>query len=329
MPSRASLSLDQLQVLLTVAETGSFAGAARRLNRATSAISYAIDTLEAQLGLSLFHRDATRRPTLTREGEAVVSEARSVAYGADMLRARVKGLLEGLEAEVSLAVDEMFPSDRLVEILKRFHDKFPTVPVRLNTEVLGGIERLIRSGESSIGVGGALHMENDGLRQFHVGAVRLIPVAAPAHPLALARRAKPGAAREHLQLVLTEHPVANGRDFGVVGAKVWRVSDLASKHALLLAGIGWGGMPEPTVRADIEIGKLARLNLPDWRGGEYTMQAIHKTDTPPGPAGRWLIERLVTLTDGVEAPTQEIAKPIIGKGRRQSPRSASARRSRR
>jgi hypothetical protein len=56
------------------------------------------------------------------------------------------------------------------------------------------------------------------------------------------------------------------------------------------------------------------LNLPDWRGGEYAMQAIHMTDTPPGPAGRWLIERLATLSDGVEVSTQEIARPIDDKG---------------
>jgi hypothetical protein len=88
-------------------------------------------------------------------------------------------------------------------------------------------------------------------------------------------------------------------------------------------------MPEPIVRADIESGRLVRLNLPDWRGGEYTMQAIHKTDTPPGPAGRWLIERLVTLSDAVAAPVQQISKRIKVKGRRQSQRGAPARRPRR
>jgi hypothetical protein len=83
-------------------------------------------------------------------------------------------------------------------------------------------------------------------------------------------------------------------------------------------------MPEPTVRADIESGKLVRLKLPEWRGGEYTLQAIHKIDTPPGPAGRWLIERLVTLSDGVEMPAQEITKPVEGKGHRQLRKRASA-----
>ena len=293
MPSPLALNLSQLQVLLTVVETGSFAAAARRLNRATSAISYAVDTLEAQLGLALFERDATRRPRLTREGEAVVSEARSIAHGADMLRARVKGLTEGLEAEVSLALDEMFPAARLVALLKGFNTRFPTVPVRLKLDVLGGIERLVRSGDWEIGVGGVLHMEGHGLTQIPLDSPRLIPVAAAGHPLAKAGRTGLGATREHLQLVLSEHDPGNRRDFGVVGAKVWRVGDLASKLALLRSGLGWGGMPEPMVRADIAAGRLVHLDLLDWRGGEYPMQVVHRGDSPPGPAGHWLIAQLV------------------------------------
>src|SRR5258708_13187850 len=58
-------SMDQLLVLLTVGEEGSFTAAARRLQRATSAISYAIDTLGTHLALPLFARGTTRKPTLT------------------------------------------------------------------------------------------------------------------------------------------------------------------------------------------------------------------------------------------------------------------------
>jgi hypothetical protein len=82
-------------------------------------------------------------------------------------------------------------------------------------------------------------------------------------------------------------------------------------------------MPEPTVRADIESGRLVRLTLPESRGGEYPMQAIHKIDTPPGRTGPWLIERLATLSDGAEPPAQGITKPSKGKGRRQLQRRAS------
>src|SRR5258707_1326424 len=147
--------------------------------------------------------------------------------------------------------------------------------------------------------------------------------------LAQAREASPPQARDFVQLVLSERqPAAETRDLGVVSLNTWRIGDQATRHKLLLAGLGWGGMPEPIVRADIESGRLVRLNLPDWRGGEYNMQAIHKIDTPPGPAGRWLIERLVTLSDKAEAPVPGMTKPIKRKGRRRPPRrqrSVSAR----
>jgi DNA-binding transcriptional LysR family regulator len=99
----------------------------------------------------------------------------------------------------------------------------------------------------------------------------------------------------------------------------WRIGDLALKHKLLLSGLGWGGMPEPMVRADIESGKLVRLDLPDWRGGIYPMQVVHKVETPPGPAGRWLIERLVAISSGAgtDIVPPEAAKPTNVKRRRQ------------
>jgi DNA-binding transcriptional LysR family regulator len=290
-------SIDQLIVLLAVEEEGSFTAAAKRLGRATSAISYAIDTLEQQLGLTLFDRGTTRKPKLTREGEAIVSEAKAVAFSVETLRARVRGFLDDLEPEVSLVVDSLLPLARLTRLLSEFNTRFPTVPVRLLIETLGGVERAVRSGHARIGVGSQLHMTMTGFRRVDIEPVRMIPVAAPNHPLARTTAGAPREASDFIQLILSERPAADGQDFGVVSLNSWRIGDLAAKHALLLAGLGWGGMPEATVRADIEAGQLSKLSLPNWRGGEHTLQAVHKVDTPPGPAGRWLIERLVTLTD--------------------------------
>ncbi|MEA3065649.1 MAG: hypothetical protein QOJ27_2101, partial [Sphingomonadales bacterium] len=189
---------------------------------------------------------------------------------------------------------------RLTRLLRDFNDKFPTVPIRLLVETLGGVERALRDDHARIGVGSQLHMTMTGFRRVDIEAVRLIPVAAPSHPLARVTKAAPREASDFIQLILSERPAADGRDFGVVSLNSWRIGDLAAKHALLLAGLGWGGMPEPAVRADIEAGRLVRLNLRNWRGGEYNLQAVHKVDTPPGPAGRWLIERLATLSDELE-----------------------------
>jgi DNA-binding transcriptional LysR family regulator len=205
----------------------------------------------------------------------------------------LRGLLDGLEAEVSLVVDSVYPSDQLPAALNDFHTKFPTVPLRISVQALEGVERLVRNGNAWIGVGGLLHMDITGLQRIETGAVRLIPVAAPNHLLALSGATSSSRGRQYLQLVLSNQPAAEGRDYGAVSLANWRVGDLTIKHKLLVGGIGWGGMPEPMVRADIESGRLVRLDLRDWRGGEYAMQVMHKTETPPGPAGRWLIERLV------------------------------------
>ena len=288
MPRPGVPSLDQLAVFLTVVETGSFAAAGRRLGRATSAVSYAIANLEQQLGVQLFDRGQARRPALTEAGGAVLSEARSVSVGVDNLRAKVKGLLDGLEAQISLVVDVMLPTARLVEAMRAFEATFPTVTLRLYVEALGAVIQLVHSGIADIGISG-VDATLPGIERIKVGGVELIPVAAPSHPLA-AGPAAPGAARNFVQLVLTDRStLTEGRDFSVIGVRTWRLADLGSKHALLLAGIGWGNMPEPMVHDDLAAGRLKRLDLPEWLGGFYALHAIHRTDTPPGPAAAWMI----------------------------------------
>ena len=299
MSSPGVPTFDQLRIFLAVIETGSFAGAGRRLNRATSVISYGIANLEAQLGLLLFDREGTRKPKLTVAGQAVLAEARSVAHGLDGLRAKVKGLLDGLEAEVCIAVDVMVPADRLASSLKAFSEHFPSVPLRLNIEALGAVAALVLDGRAAIGISGPLAAEIAGIERNALGSVPLIPVAAPDHPLARMSPVPPGAARQHLQLVLTDRsPLTQGRDFSVVSSHSWRLADLGSKHALLREGIGWGNMPMPAVAADLFSGALVRLDLPDHRGGAYRFDGIYRSDAPPGPAATWLLQHFAEHSVG-------------------------------
>ncbi|GGF42183.1 LysR family transcriptional regulator [Aliidongia dinghuensis] len=287
-------SLDQLRVFLTVVETGSFTAAAKKLGRAISAVSYTIANLEQQLGIALFDRDQARTPKLTEAGSAIVSKASVVAVGIDDLRASVRALLKGLEAEVTLVVDVMLPSERLVDAVQAFEATFPTVKLRLHVEALSAVAQSVRRDGAMIGIGGGLLDIEPGLELIHVGDVEMIPVAAPNHPLAQSRPVAPGAARRHRQLILTVRmPFAEGPDVGVFAAETWRVADLGAKHALLLAGIGWGNMPEPNIRADLAAGRLVRLELPEAKSGLYPFQAMYRTDQPPGPAAAWLIQRFV------------------------------------
>jgi DNA-binding transcriptional LysR family regulator len=292
-------TFDQLRVFLTVVEEGSFAGAARRLGRATSVISYSIANLEAQLGVLLFDREATRKPQLTQAGRTVLSEARTVTNGINGLRAKVKGLLQGLEAEVHLALDVMLPPCRVVDALKAFRAEFPTVSLRLYMEALSAVTQMVLNRTATIGISGPLDVEVPGLERIGVGSVELIPVAAPDHPLAVADHNVPGAGRDHIQLVLTDRsPLTDGKDRGVIGTQTWRLADLGSKHMLLREGIGWGYMPEPMVREDLETGRLVQLDVPEYKDGYVRLHAVYRTDTPPGPAGSWLIARFEAQAAG-------------------------------
>jgi DNA-binding transcriptional LysR family regulator len=285
-------SLDQLQVFLTVVETGSFTAAGRRLGRATSAISYTIANLERQLGIALFDRAHTRKPILTEAGTALLSKARAISGGIDDLRASIKGLRSGLEAQVALVVDVMLPTARLVDAVKAFEAQFPTVPLRVHVEALSAVAQLVQAGIAGIGIGGAQHTKVPGIEHVDVGGFAMIPVAAPDHPLAQESPRRPGEARRHRQLILTvRSSFAEEQDVAVFGNETWRLTDLGAKHALLLAGSGWGFMPEPAVQQDLAAGRLVQLDLPDARGGFYALRAIYRTDSPPGPAAAWMIQR--------------------------------------
>jgi DNA-binding transcriptional LysR family regulator len=287
-------TIDQLRVFLAVVEAGSFTAAAKRLNRAVSAISYTIANLEQQLGVSLFDREQTRTPILTEGGKAILSKAKVVATGVDVLRASARALLSGLEAELTVVVDVMLPRERLVDAVQAFEATYPTVKLRLHVEALSAVAQLVRRGGAMIGIGGGLLDVEPELELIHVGGVEMISVAAPTHPLARNLPNAPGAARQHRQLVLTVRtPFSEGPDVGIFAAESWRLADLGAKHDLLLAGVGWGHMPEPSVRADLKAGRLVRLQLPEAKGATYSFQAMYRTDQPPGPAGAWLIQRFV------------------------------------
>lgn len=296
-------TLDQLRIFLAVAEEGSFNRAAKRLGRALSVISYGIATLEAQLGVRLFEREGSRRPELTDAGRALLADARAVAGEVDGLMARARGIRQGLETELALAVDVMFPSSVVASVLRDFQAVFPTVDLRLHIEALGAVAALVLDGKADLAIGGLDIVDHPGLERAVVGHVELVPVAAPGHPLAEAREIAPGETRQHLQLVLTDRsPLTEGREFSVLSPRTWRLADLGAKHALLLEGIGWGNMPRHAVRADLDAGRLVELRLPEAPPLFYALHALWRRDVRPGPASTWMLE---ALTLRCQAPGDE------------------------
>ena len=106
----------------------------------------------------------------------------------DGLLAKARGLTQGLEAEVSLVVDVMLPAKRLVRALDEFRKKFPTVALRLRVEALGAVTQAVLEGMAAFGMSAdRLHVASDLLTRGPAGSVKLMPVAAPDHPLARCR----------------------------------------------------------------------------------------------------------------------------------------------
>ena len=287
-------SIDQIRIFLAVVDEGTFNGAARRLGRAISVVSYGISYLEAQLGVALFDREGSRKPQLTEAGRAVLASARAVADDIDALMARVRGHNQGLEAELTLAVDVMFPTETLARLLQDFLMAFPTVDLRLHVEALGAVAGQLLDGQADLAITGAVLVDDPALDRMAIGTVELVPVAAPGHPLARMAPVPPGTGRQYLQLVLTDRSaLTQGRDFSVLAARTWRLGDLGAKHALLRQGIGWGNMPRHVVADDLGSGRLVHLAMPEGAEIVYPIHAQWRRDSPAGPARTWLMERLM------------------------------------
>ncbi|MFO1150443.1 MAG: LysR family transcriptional regulator [Alsobacter sp.] len=289
-----ALTLDQILTFLAAADEGSFSAAGRRLKRSQSVVSQTLANLEAQLGVKLFDRTA-RYPVLTRAGEALLADARAVARQVGSLKGKARALGGGLEAELAVAVDVMFPIQVFARAVRDFHREFPDTPLRVEVEALGGILQPVLDGRCSLAVAGFLPDVPPQLVKEHLLSIRMITVVAPSH--ALAQGASPVPRDElarHVQLVLTDRSgLTKGKDFGVLGKNPWRLADLGSKRTFLLEGLGWGNMPLHLVQDDLAAGRLVQIRLEDWPEGVVApMRAVHRADSPPGPAGRWLMQQL-------------------------------------
>ncbi|HWX48804.1 MAG TPA: LysR family transcriptional regulator [Roseomonas sp.] len=286
------LTLDQLRILVAVAETGSFSAAARKLQRVQSAVSQSVATLETTLQLTLFDR-TQKRPRPTEAGKAVIADARRLIEEARVLRARAESMAAGLEAELTVAVDQFFPAELGMRVLRALGEEFPLLSIRWLTEAVGAPQRHLRDGTAHLAIypieiTGASDLEAEFLTN-----VQMIPVAAPSHPLAqqvgpLSREV----VREHVQLVLTDASAPGTWSRGIISHRIWRFADVHTRLNFLLGGFGWCNMPSHMVEGHLASGTLKRLDLKGQAPFTIALHVVHQRGRTPGVAARWLIERL-------------------------------------
>ncbi|MCU1736837.1 MULTISPECIES: LysR family transcriptional regulator [Pseudomonas] len=289
------VSLDQLRTFIAAVDEGSFSAAARKLNRVQSAVSGWVGGLENQMGVVLFDRSG-RFPKLTPEGVLLLADARSIVSGVDTLKARAKLMASGIEPELSVVMDVFFPTSAITAVAKEFARRFPLTPLKIFVEALGAAYQPILDGRCSLGILGALPVSFASLSSERIGEVSLVMVAAHDHPLASwAGKTPRHELAKHIQLVLTDRSeLMIGQDFGVLSPLTWRLADLSTKYAFLKDGVGWGSMPLHMVEQDIAAGTLVVLDVEGVprEGVKLGISAVHPATALPGPAGRWLIDRI-------------------------------------
>jgi DNA-binding transcriptional LysR family regulator len=304
------VSLDQIRTFIAAADEGSFSAAGRRLHRAQSVVSQTLANLEGQLGVKLFDRRG-HLPVLTDQGRALLADARAVAGHVDLLKARAKSLAGGLEPELSVAVDVMFPDATFTEVVAAFQKQFPATLLRFDIESSAVIEPVLE-GRCAIGVVGSWALMPPQLTHEPLLTIALHTVVAAQHPLAMQRGRIPlSILAEHIQLTHVDPSDSGGFEPRLKIPRVWRLSHLGAKLAFLRAGFGFGGMPLHVIEADLASGRLVELTTEDapLGGRLIEMWAVYRTDSPPGPAGRWFIDRLRNEQSPALRPSASRSQP--------------------
>jgi DNA-binding transcriptional LysR family regulator len=295
-----AVTLDQLRTLIAAADEGSFSGAGRKLRRAQSVVSKTLANLEGQFGVKLFDR-TRRRPALTPHGQVLLAHARTVLGDVDLLKAQARRLAGGLEPELSIVVEVMFPMATLTAAVTAFHTAFPLTPLRLYVEALGAVIQPVLDGRCTLAISGELTFVPPQFSKEPLLEVPLVHVTSPGHPLATYGRPIPSRElAKHIQLVLSDRStLSKGKEFGVLSPRTWRLADLGAKHAFLRAGLGWGGMPAELIQSDLKRGTLVKIVAADAppKGFVMSMHAVYRTESPPGVAARWFIDRLKQGSD--------------------------------
>jgi DNA-binding transcriptional LysR family regulator len=291
---KSSINLDALLVLDAIARRGSFAAAAEELHRVPSSVTYAIQKLEEGLDVTLFDRRG-HKAILTEAGEALLREGRDLLYMADGIERNVRRVATGWEDELRIAVGDLVPYDRVLDLCGDFYVLAPDTRLRLSTEVLGGTWDALVSGRADLVIGAPGEGPPGGGYATHpLGQVEFVFVVAPDHPLASESEPLP------LDLIRRHRAVAAAdssrglppRTVNLLpGQRVLTVPDLNIKHEAHRRGLGVGYMPRHLVANDVAAGALLVKTTEDGAGSRpmlfHAWRSRHQ-----GKALEWWLQQL-------------------------------------
>lgn len=287
------LTLDALLTLDAIARRGSFSAAANELYRVPSALTYTVQKLEQDLGVTLFDRSG-HRAKLTPAGEELLQEGRIVLNTIARMEDRVRKVATGWEAELRIAVIDLIPVDRLYCLLSDFYQENETTRIRLATEVLGGGWDALAGGRAELVVGAPGDMPaGNGFATHLMGTLDFVFAVAPNHPLAAAD--KPLARCDILayRSVVAADTSRNlpPRTAGVLeGQDTLTVPDMRAKREAQRRGLGVGFLPRCMIQQDLARGTLVIKDVEEVRPSTTFHLAWRADDK--GKALKWFVKRL-------------------------------------
>lgn len=262
------ISLDQWRALVAVVDAGGYAPAATALHKSQSAVTYAVQKIEAQLGVDAFVIEG-RKAVLTATGEMLYRRGRALVAEAAELERAARTLSAGWEAEIWLAVEVLFPTWLLLDCLARFGAQSPETRVEVVESVLRGAGEALLSGQADLAI--TPHVPTGFLGE-PVMLASLLAVAHPGHPLHhLGRPVTERDLRPHRHLVVRDSGAARDRRTGTVEVNQrWTFSHMASSIEAACQGHGFAWLPEERIRRELDRGAL--VPLPMREGGRRYAQ---------------------------------------------------------
>ena len=291
------MTLDQLQVIESIVNTGSFSAAAKALHRAQSAVSYAVKSLEDEWGLKIFDR-SQYRPKLTEEGAVLFNKAKVILSNVESLNLLSQNLSAGVEAKIRIAVSMVCSISDLTKTFQSFSKACPHTQLELSVEHLDHAEHRLQDGEVDL----AITMRPRNMSGLAMAKFKDLSLKSTGTPDYVDEgNIKPNDLIDRTQIIVTQLHVGAKRDKkeggGVLeGARQWRVADFPTKLSIIRAGLGYGYLPEQYVNKYLDNGTLVEIKCMDPVAME--MVVLRRLKDPVGPAKKLLWEELANTRQG-------------------------------
>jgi len=295
---RPRISLEALEVLDAIDRKGSFAAAAASLYRVPSKVTYTVNKLQEDLGITLFRKEG-RRSVLTPAGKLVLEQGREILEAADRLVENTLQFEHGWEPRLRIALDSVFGFDLLTPLIAEFCKLQPGTEIEIVEEVLGGSWEAISTDRVDLVVGAPDEpVDRRGLRIKPFVPTPWIFAVAPRHPLAgVSEPLTPELQLQHRAVVVKdssrEHPALSRRIFDKQARIL--VASIEQKIAAQQAGLGAGFLPRPRVETLLAEGALVEVPLAEPL--EPTASFLVWKSGSQGKALQWFIERLTDAAD--------------------------------